>query len=866
MSEDDMKSCFDKRYYILDESLPFSQSSLWDSVRHFYSEKGPAAWQEGLVPSHITSNCFIANNYASLLLSFMYDSKNSRKNEDEVDEPVYIFEIGAGHGKFGYLVIKKILEQQANSPELYGELKFVYVMTDFAFSNIKFWHNHPKLKEFVAMGLMDFALFDCEHDTDVTLFHSQRKISFKSLKNDVVVIGNYIFDSLRCEHFRLREGILEEGLITVVVPNEAAEKNLKEEIAKEAMANSSSKETDGADAHIPTMKSPGGDGNCAPAEIELVSNLPEPPTPSPNNGVKKFEPMDLDKPPPCTDQQGNTTKQTKEIFPKDLQDPGKVGPRTSSGTLFDSYMSIDDGTSDTPKIKTFHRLEEGDRLKMLHQIDPNKLLHWFDYITFEPDHRPLSDNTETMDYILKLYLRQLVHSNHEKTEQERKRRRSSLANKNGSSNVEAAMNGEAANSSEEEPVKEEEESERDRIVRRNQFNTSFLYPTGVNQCIERMRSWSHGACMVITADKGYTTKCGPSGLREPHLAMHGCISTMVNFHAVAHYVRCHGGFAMSSELNESSIKVSTYVFPSQDTPLLVTVPEKPSSQTQPEPQAGVPAESSELDPAEGLKSEPDPASVVVSWDTPPPLLGPSPIKSHYPDLQRMFNTMINAFGPYDFFSLEVCITREIDQPSANLALRLLRLSCYDPDVYYRFADAFLGEDVITDPSLQDDISRAIDRTWENFYYLEKDHDIAFQIARYFFVLEDYETALEFFDYSLEEIGESYCTIFDKGLCLYYSNKFSDAKIMFKRSIEINPEIDEKANEWVMRCERAEEMLKNCTTATEILRLQAEEKEVMTKPLPDITKKISAVIPEESIEVLSNLDRSNKKEQIDIVRH
>eukprot|EP00639_Heterosigma_akashiwo_P034582 CAMPEP_0194720872 /NCGR_PEP_ID=MMETSP0296-20130528/12186_1 /TAXON_ID=39354 /ORGANISM="Heterosigma akashiwo, Strain CCMP2393" /LENGTH=96 /DNA_ID=CAMNT_0039623241 /DNA_START=102 /DNA_END=388 /DNA_ORIENTATION=- len=59
-SDDDGDSREQKKYYILDESLPFSQSSLWDSVRNFYSEKGPAAWQDNLVPSHITSNCFIA--------------------------------------------------------------------------------------------------------------------------------------------------------------------------------------------------------------------------------------------------------------------------------------------------------------------------------------------------------------------------------------------------------------------------------------------------------------------------------------------------------------------------------------------------------------------------------------------------------------------------------------------------------------------------------------------------------------------------------------------------------------------------------------------------------------------------------------
>jgi hypothetical protein len=38
--------------------------------------------------------------------------------------------------------------------------------------------------------------------------------------------------------------------------------------------------------------------------------------------------------------------------------------------------------------------------------------------------------------------------------------------------------------------------------------------------------------MIISADKGHLDKSGSLGLREPHLAMHGCISTMVNYHAL----------------------------------------------------------------------------------------------------------------------------------------------------------------------------------------------------------------------------------------------------------------------------------------------------------------------------------------------
>lgn len=43
-----------------------------------------------------------------------------------------------------------------------GGFCFKYVITDFSHANFGFWMNHPRLQELFALGVVDFAVFDAE--------------------------------------------------------------------------------------------------------------------------------------------------------------------------------------------------------------------------------------------------------------------------------------------------------------------------------------------------------------------------------------------------------------------------------------------------------------------------------------------------------------------------------------------------------------------------------------------------------------------------------------------------------------------------------------------------------------------------------
>ena len=61
-----------------------------------------------------------------------------------VNEPLYIIELGTGSGKFSYYMLKALEEMKDVCS--FPFKKIVYVMTDFTETNFNFWSTHHALK------------------------------------------------------------------------------------------------------------------------------------------------------------------------------------------------------------------------------------------------------------------------------------------------------------------------------------------------------------------------------------------------------------------------------------------------------------------------------------------------------------------------------------------------------------------------------------------------------------------------------------------------------------------------------------------------------------------------------------------------
>ena len=162
---------------VLQESTPLRDSMIWDLQDQFYIRKGPSCWTDAIVPHFVTSNSYIAYQYANCILGYIRDYYN-RYNcclqlilspDSNKKEPIYIVEVGAGHGKLGFLILNHLADLKEFMPEgicscssfhyIGVEKPFVYVITDFTSNIVEFCQKHKRMQEHITEGVVDFAIF-----------------------------------------------------------------------------------------------------------------------------------------------------------------------------------------------------------------------------------------------------------------------------------------------------------------------------------------------------------------------------------------------------------------------------------------------------------------------------------------------------------------------------------------------------------------------------------------------------------------------------------------------------------------------------------------------------------------------------------
>ena len=88
-----------------------------------------------------------------------------------------------------------------------------------------------------------------------------------------------------------------------------------------------------------------------------------------------------------------------------------------------------------------------------------------------------------------------------------------------------------------------------------------------------------------------------------------------------------------------------------------------------------------------------------------------------------------SFGPNDFFIMQKSLKEDCPSPPLKSVVALLKLSDWDPDVFYKFRDCILNQVCQANCKLRNDLCRGIPRVWSNYYQLDKEKDVAFEIGR-----------------------------------------------------------------------------------------------------------------------------------------
>lgn len=202
-------------HILLDKDKKFSESAIWEYQRDYFDREGVDAWVKE-VPHYVTSNPFLANCYANMAVRLAQDW--ARKYPDAKNHPFYIMELGTGCGQLSFYILKKI--KQLRKKFHLEDLNICYLMTDFTESNIKFWNTHPALQEFLEDKSLDFAIFNMESDSSITLKKSGITLSANSMVNPLTVYANYIFDSISNDAFTVKDGQLYASLVSVSADKE----------------------------------------------------------------------------------------------------------------------------------------------------------------------------------------------------------------------------------------------------------------------------------------------------------------------------------------------------------------------------------------------------------------------------------------------------------------------------------------------------------------------------------------------------------------------------------------------------------------------------------------------------------------------
>src|SRR5215207_6053264 len=138
---------------ILGDHQRLSESMLWQLQTRYFEHQGVNAWRSGTVPHYITSNPFIARAYAQVVCGYLRDCRAARLIDES--QPVYMVELGAGSGRFGFHFFKKLAELLPHFALQHLPIKIV--LTDFAQQTIDYWTQHPVLRALVERGSLDFA-------------------------------------------------------------------------------------------------------------------------------------------------------------------------------------------------------------------------------------------------------------------------------------------------------------------------------------------------------------------------------------------------------------------------------------------------------------------------------------------------------------------------------------------------------------------------------------------------------------------------------------------------------------------------------------------------------------------------------------
>jgi hypothetical protein len=191
---------------MMESPRPVSESGLWNLLYRFYRDRGLETWRTGRVPQRVTSNGQLADAYAGVSSAFIRELR--RLGTEEVP---LILEVGGGSGLSAWLMMNRLLRHSASDEE---PLRFDYLLTETAETNVRAWAAMPRMRGLIEQGQFHLGVFEIDGPAPARI-ESLEGRSFDLTGRPVILVANYVMDSLPSDLLRIREGRVLEELIAI---------------------------------------------------------------------------------------------------------------------------------------------------------------------------------------------------------------------------------------------------------------------------------------------------------------------------------------------------------------------------------------------------------------------------------------------------------------------------------------------------------------------------------------------------------------------------------------------------------------------------------------------------------------------------
>lgn len=317
----------------------------------------------------------------------------------------------------------------------------------------------------------------------------------------------------------------------------------------------------------------------------------------------------------------------------------------------------------------------------------------------------------------------------------------------------------------------------------NEEGGCIIVPTGgliVMDCVQKFGSFS----LVLIGDKGFTSIDEFVGFENPHVALHGSFSFMVNFDLI---MRCmsdqyDSNYAWPGAVGNKCVAVHTPYKDGFKTYALYYSNDNDDNNSY-HYHSKIHTDNSENDNSETLR-----------------------LRTVFRRSIASFSKLTSSFGPDQFSTFQRIFPIEIENHVEKLfpTLALLRLSCFDNDVFMKQSFTLIkqskllfnskSKSKLTIEEYEKDLSYDLDKVVSNDYFLKPDEDVFFEIARIYMAIHQYEYALDFFQKSLKKFGRHHVTFHNIGLCYFHMQMFQKAQNAFKSALSEEPTYQE-SKEW-----------------------------------------------------------------------